>query len=92
MASPDKRLHRGFWEKLKDNPWVPLGALTTAGVLGSGLYSFYKGKAAMSQQMMRLRVIAQGATVAVLVIGSWSAGVDFTAREDSKKLSTAERV
>ena len=28
MSSPDK-LNRGFWEKIKENPWVPIGAFTT---------------------------------------------------------------
>ncbi len=36
----------------RQNPWVPLGALTTAGVLGSGLWAFNKGKANTSQLMM----------------------------------------
>ena len=34
MSSPD-RINRGFWDKMKENPWVPLGALGTAAVLSS---------------------------------------------------------
>jgi hypothetical protein len=34
----------------------------------------------------RLRVIAQGATVLVLVIGSWRSGVDFTKKQEAKLL------
>mmetsp|Transcript_116992 Transcript_116992/g.164412 ORF Transcript_116992/g.164412 Transcript_116992/m.164412 type:complete len:103 (+) Transcript_116992:56-364(+) len=82
MASPDKQLNRGFWDKIKENPWVPLGAAATAVVLGSGLYAFKSGRVGLSQQMMRLRVVAQGATVAVLVIGSFKAGVDFDTRKN----------
>lgn len=85
MASPD-RLQRGFWEKLKENPWVPLGSLATGAVLASGLFAFYKGKVGMSQSMMRLRVVAQGLTVAILVIGSSKAGIDFTAKQNAKLL------
>lgn len=79
-------MNRGFWEKMSDNPWVPLGAALTGTVLASGLFAFYKGKANMSQNMMRLRVIAQGATVLVLVVGSSKAGIDFTAKTKSKML------
>lgn len=43
MSSPD-RINRGFWEKMKENPWVPLGALLTGGVLSSGLFAFFKGE------------------------------------------------
>lgn len=28
----------GFWAKIAKNPWVPLGSLATAAVLGSGLF------------------------------------------------------
>merc|ERR1711991_1033805 len=80
MASPD-RVSRGFWAKLADNPWVPIGALTTGAVLSSGLYAFYKGKVGMSQSMMRLRVVAQGMTVLVLVVGSYQSGIDFAKKE-----------
>ncbi len=66
MASPD-RLQKGFWSTVKQvsrsastgavltrsqNPWVLLGAMTTATVLGSGLWAFSKGKVNMSQNMM----------------------------------------
>merc|ERR1711991_42771 len=88
MASPD-RVSRGFWAKLADNPWVPLGALATGAVLSSGMYAFYKGKVGMSQSMMRLRVVAQGLTVAALMLGSMRAGVDFTKKQDAKLLQIA---
>lgn len=49
------------------NPLVLLGAIATAGVLGIGLVAFKKGNAELSQQMMRTRVLLQGATVAIMV-------------------------
>ncbi|CAN6195761.1 unnamed protein product, partial [Urochloa humidicola] len=51
------------------NPFVPIGALVTAGVLTAGLISFRYGNSRLGQKLMRARVVAQGATVA-LMIGS----------------------
>uniref|UniRef100_A0A0E0ERN9 HIG1 domain-containing protein n=1 Tax=Oryza meridionalis TaxID=40149 RepID=A0A0E0ERN9_9ORYZ len=51
------------------NPFVPIGALVTAGVLTAGLISFRYGNSKLGQKLMRARVVAQGATVA-LMIGS----------------------
>jgi hypothetical protein len=45
------------------------GALVTAGVLTAGLISFRYGNSQLGQKLMRARVVAQGATVA-LMIGS----------------------
>mmetsp|Transcript_8635 Transcript_8635/g.14875 ORF Transcript_8635/g.14875 Transcript_8635/m.14875 type:complete len:91 (-) Transcript_8635:327-599(-) len=52
------------------NPLVLVGALVTAGVLTAGLVAFKQGNTMRSQQMMRARIVAQGATVAVLVASS----------------------
>ena len=43
------------------------GAMTTAGVLLAGLISFKQGHYNLSQNLMRARVVAQGATVALMV-------------------------
>mmetsp|Transcript_26996 Transcript_26996/g.48084 ORF Transcript_26996/g.48084 Transcript_26996/m.48084 type:complete len:98 (-) Transcript_26996:258-551(-) len=56
-----------FPQKGKRNPLVLVGAFATAGVLMAGLVSFHKGNQALSQSMMRARVVAQGATVALMV-------------------------
>ena len=45
------------------------GCLATVGALSMGLVSFKRGNMAMSQNMMRLRVVAQGGTVVGLVGG-----------------------
>ncbi|KAI4313850.1 hypothetical protein L6164_026797 [Bauhinia variegata] len=49
------------------NPWVPVGALVTAGVLTAGLISFRQGNSQLGQLLMRARVVAQGGTVALMV-------------------------
>ncbi|KAF7128965.1 hypothetical protein RHSIM_Rhsim10G0024700 [Rhododendron simsii] len=44
-----------------------LGAFITAGVLTAGLISFRMGNSQLGQHLMRARVVAQGATVALMV-------------------------
>ncbi len=53
-------------EIISKNPLVPAGALLTAAVLMGGLFAFKNGSQRWSQRMMRARVLAQGATLAVL--------------------------
>lgn len=54
------------------------GALATAGALSYGLWSFRTGRSQMSQQMMRLRIVAQGFTITALVVGvMMTAGKNF---------------
>ena len=45
------------------------GMLATVGALSYGIYGFQKGNQRIQQTMMRARVVAQGATVLVLVGG-----------------------
>lgn len=56
---------------IQKNPLVPAGALVTAGVLGAGLLAFKNGSQKWSQRLMRGRVIAQGATLCVLMYSVW---------------------
>jgi hypothetical protein len=51
----------------KKNPLVLVGAAVTAGVLTVGFVAFKAGNANLSQTMMKARVFAQGATVALMV-------------------------
>ena len=45
------------------------GCFATVGALSFGLVSFKRGNMVMSQNMMRLRVIAQGGTILALICG-----------------------
>ncbi|CAI9111073.1 OLC1v1011208C1 [Oldenlandia corymbosa var. corymbosa] len=75
MASEDKELDFLFEDrKRKRNPLVPIGAFITAGVLTAGLISFRQGNSQLGQKLMRARVVAQGATVAIMVGGAWYYG------------------
>ncbi|KAM8973013.1 HIG1 domain family member 2A, mitochondrial-like [Pelodytes ibericus] len=58
-----------FVRKVKENPFVPIGCLATAGALTYGLISFKKGNTRQSQLMMRTRILAQGFTVAAIMVG-----------------------
>ncbi|XP_063231253.1 HIG1 domain family member 2A, mitochondrial [Bacillus rossius redtenbacheri] len=58
-----------FERKFKENPFVPIGCVATAGVLLYGLWCFRLGRTRMSQYMMRARIAAQGFTVAALIVG-----------------------
>ena len=56
-----------LYRKFKAEPLVPIGCLTTAYFLGSGIKSFYNRDPAKSQKMMRLRVGAQFATILIFI-------------------------
>ncbi|KAM4678075.1 HIG1 domain family member 2A, mitochondrial [Discoglossus pictus] len=58
-----------FIRKVKENPFVPIGCLATAGALTYGLISFKQGKTRQSQLLMRSRILAQGFTVAAIMVG-----------------------
>ncbi|XP_046977196.1 HIG1 domain family member 2A, mitochondrial [Vanessa cardui] len=58
-----------FARKFSANPFVPIGCLATAGALSYGLWCFRTGRSKLSQQMMRVRIVAQGLTITALVVG-----------------------
>ena len=61
----------------KRSPLVLVGAASTAAVLFAGLMSFRSGNFNLSQKMMRYRVLAQGATVGLMVATSGVAFADL---------------
>ncbi|XP_029917213.1 HIG1 domain family member 2A, mitochondrial [Myripristis murdjan] len=58
-----------FIRKTKENPFVPIGCLGTAGALLYGLRAFNQGKTRQSQLLMRGRIFAQGFTVVAIIVG-----------------------
>ncbi|GAB0495234.1 hypothetical protein MMPV_006533 [Pyropia vietnamensis] len=54
--------------RFRRNPAVLVGAGVTAGVLGAGLLAFNRGDSRWSQRLMRMRVVAQAATVGILIM------------------------
>ncbi|XP_049589516.1 HIG1 domain family member 2A, mitochondrial [Syngnathus scovelli] len=65
----DETFKEKFLRKTKDNPFVPIGCLATAGALMYGLRAFHQGKTRRSQLLMRGRIFAQGFTVVAIVVG-----------------------
>lgn len=69
-ARPKEEAFRDkFIRKTKENPFVPIGMLGTAGALTYGLIAFKHGKTRQSQLLMRARIFAQGFTVAAILVG-----------------------
>ncbi|XP_030841509.1 HIG1 domain family member 2A, mitochondrial-like [Strongylocentrotus purpuratus] len=71
-------------KKLKQNPFVPIGCLATAGALTYGLVMFKRGNTAKSQTMMRARVAAQGFTIAAILVGVFMGAGRTTPTEGPK--------
>ncbi|KAK5865011.1 hypothetical protein PBY51_016207 [Eleginops maclovinus] len=65
----DETLKEKFLRKTKENPFVPIGCLGTAGALIYGLRAFNQGKNRQSQLSMRGRIFAQGFTVVAIIFG-----------------------
>lgn len=71
-----------FWEKARREPWVPAGVALTTGILIAGIYTLRTGNKHLSQKLMRARLIAQGATVVMIMA---SLGIfDFFRRRSDK--------
>ncbi|KAG8902192.1 Respiratory supercomplex factor 1, mitochondrial [Tulasnella sp. 417] len=62
-------LQRGF-DKCKQQPLVPLGAAITVWSLLGAVREFKRGNSQNVNRYLRFRVVAQGATVAAMLIGS----------------------
>ncbi|XP_008325638.1 HIG1 domain family member 2A, mitochondrial [Cynoglossus semilaevis] len=64
-----------FIRKTKENPFVPIGCLATAGALLYGLRAFHLGKNKQSQLLMRGRIAAQGFTVVAIIFGIFASSL-----------------
>ncbi|KAL3142208.1 RING-H2 finger protein atl48 [Trebouxia sp. C0009 RCD-2024] len=65
------------------SPWVLVGAGSTAAILLGGLLAFRRGNQNLSQKMMRARVVAQGATVAIMAGTAGAASLSASPETDS---------
>eukprot|EP00698_Gefionella_okellyi_P005993 TRINITY_DN15444_c0_g1_i1.p1 TRINITY_DN15444_c0_g1~~TRINITY_DN15444_c0_g1_i1.p1 ORF type:complete len:114 (+),score=22.36 TRINITY_DN15444_c0_g1_i1:50-391(+) len=93
MSQPPLRPVRpSFTQKIANEPWVPLGCLLTAGILGFGLFSFGRGNSRWGQYAMRARVAAQGVTLIGAVGGMyWANWKDReVAKEDVAAAAAAQ--
>jgi hypothetical protein len=87
---PNPEENMNLWERVWRYPWVTIGAFSTAGILGAGLWTLKTGNSALGQKLMRARVAAQFTTV-VLLLGA--SGVltlkSITGEESKPKISSA---
>ncbi|KAL2503445.1 putative inactive receptor kinase [Abeliophyllum distichum] len=85
MGAVNSELEELFQEKKRvRNPFVPIGALVTAGVLTAGLISFRQGNSHLGQKLMRARVVAQAP-----VGGTFHSGERETFEEKRELLFTS---
>ena len=72
QGPPGETFSEKLVRKTTAEPLVPIGCLVTVGFLSMGLRAFHKGNAVNAQKLMRGRVMAQGFTVAVMLIGAYN--------------------
>ncbi|KAH9968108.1 hypoxia induced protein conserved region-domain-containing protein [Russula dissimulans] len=60
--------------KFKQQPLVPVGAAATTVALVIAMTKMRKGQSRSLNNWLRLRIVAQGFTVAAVVAGSWAYG------------------
>mmetsp|Transcript_13181 Transcript_13181/g.31071 ORF Transcript_13181/g.31071 Transcript_13181/m.31071 type:complete len:112 (+) Transcript_13181:41-376(+) len=83
LIEPKKRL--SILQRCYKEPWVPIGCLTTAGVLCVGFGAFISGNKVLAQNMMRARVAAQFATIVVM-----GAATKYSLDSDATAAAAAE--
>ncbi|KAG9003598.1 Respiratory supercomplex factor 1, mitochondrial [Tulasnella sp. JGI-2019a] len=66
----DNFIQKG-WNKCKQQPFVPAGILLTTFALLGAVREFKRGNSQNMNRFLRGRVLAQGATVAAMLIGSY---------------------
>lgn len=86
-ASPSGR--KTLWQRVQEDPLVPLGCALTVAVLAGGLVTFQRGQSKLGNKFMQARVVAQTGTVLAMGAGGALAA---TRKEDAKKQSYEERM
>ncbi|KAI0058331.1 hypothetical protein BV25DRAFT_1762283, partial [Artomyces pyxidatus] len=77
--------------KFKQQPLVPLGALATTVALIVAMTKMRKGKAQSFNNWLRVRILAQGLTVAAVVAGSWAYGSASVPQHVADEQAAAEK-
>jgi len=67
--------------KFKQQPLVPVGAAATTVALVIAMTKMRKGQSRSFNNWLRVRIVAQGLTVAAVVAGSWAYGVSTPASQ-----------
>ncbi|KAN0139255.1 Hypoxia induced protein conserved region domain containing protein [Lactarius tabidus] len=67
--------------KFKQQPLVPVGAAATTAALVIAMTKMRKGQSHSFNNWLRVRIVAQGLTVAAVVAGSWAYGFSTPASQ-----------
>lgn len=67
--------------KFKQQPLVPVGAAATTVALVIAMTKMRKGQSHSFNNWLRVRIVAQGLTIATVVAGSWAYGVSTPASQ-----------
>ncbi|KAG2128258.1 hypoxia induced protein conserved region-domain-containing protein, partial [Suillus clintonianus] len=59
------------WRKFREQPLVPIGTLVTCGALLMSVVKMRRGDSQSLNNWLRVRVIAQGATIAAVCAGTY---------------------
>jgi len=87
-AVPTETYREKALRKFKQQPLVPVGAAATTVALVIAMTKMRKGQSHSFNNWLRVRIVAQGLTVAAVVAGSWAYG---SARPTPELDATAAR-
>lgn len=78
------------WRKFKEQPLVPIGTLLTCGALVMATVKMRQGNSQSLNNWLRVRVIAQGATIAAVCAGTYVMG--STSGDESKQTRQLDEI
>lgn len=78
------------WRKFKEQPLVPIGTLVTCGALIMATVKMRRGDSQSLNNWLRVRVIAQGATIAAVCAGTYALG--STVGEETKQTKQLDEI
>ncbi|KAG8965319.1 Respiratory supercomplex factor 1, mitochondrial [Tulasnella sp. 419] len=84
-------LQRG-WSKCKQQPLVPIGVIATCAALGAAFRELKRGNSTRLNKFLRLRVVAQGATIAACVVGSFIYSGPIKEAKEAEKRQEREKM
>lgn len=78
------------WRKFREQPLVPIGTLVTCGALIMATVKMRRGDSQSLNNWLRVRVIAQGATIAAVCAGTYALG--STVGEETKQTKQLDEI
>lgn len=78
------------WRKFKEQPLVPIGTLMTCGALIMATVKMRQGNSQSLNNWLRVRVIAQGATIAAVCAGTYVMG--STSSDETKQTRQLDEI